>query len=150
MRNSRRWAQFWIFTPNFFKFREFGILHSSERHVVLKVLTDNKVCYFWNRALCAATAHKESLFILFSNTNCSCPAWKQLRNFKLLFIYLFFYLFLSFFSYLNISILYIYYLFKKSHVFIVLHLKWASPSNQKKGTHLEICNVSRDAHSDSL
>ena len=50
-------AQLWIFDHIFSRFRAFRMLHLSERHMILKVLTENKIFYFWNRALRAGTGY---------------------------------------------------------------------------------------------
>ena len=41
-------------SPKFTKFRIFGMLHPPKGHVVLKVLTKNKVFYFPKSILCVA------------------------------------------------------------------------------------------------
>ena len=50
-RTSSKKARLRLFIPSFSISRAFRMLHHPILHVVLQVLTENKVFYFWNRAL---------------------------------------------------------------------------------------------------
>ena len=41
----------------FSRFRAFRMLHLSKPHMILKVLAENEIFYFWNRALRAVTGY---------------------------------------------------------------------------------------------
>ena len=53
-RKSRKWAQFWIFTPHFAKFRAFRMLHLLKQHVFLEFLVEKKA-FFINGIACGST-----------------------------------------------------------------------------------------------
>ena len=50
-----------IFPPDFSKSGAFGMLHLPKLYVVLKVLTEDKVCYFSQTPLRADAAHNNWL-----------------------------------------------------------------------------------------
>ena len=63
VRKSSKRAQLWMGAPppptplQFSKFRAFGMLHPTKRHVFLEVLLENKALYFSKTALHAGTTN---------------------------------------------------------------------------------------------
>ena len=54
-------AQFWIFTPHFFKFGTCKVVHLHKQLVIMEFLVKTKAFYFSKWVLRAATAHNKRL-----------------------------------------------------------------------------------------